>query len=108
MKFTSLCVYALRALVHLARHQGDGPLTEDAIAGAEGLSEAFLGRALTAPLARAGILLGGRGQGFRLARSAQSITLLEVVEAVEGPGRGRAPRVGGSGSWPRSSSFRWW
>jgi Rrf2 family transcriptional regulator, iron-sulfur cluster assembly transcription factor len=97
MKLTSACVYALRALVFLARHGGDEPVTVDAIARAEGLSEAFLGLTLTA-LARAGVLLGGRGPGggYRLARPARSITLLEVVEAIDGPVRGLVRRVGGA------------
>jgi Rrf2 family protein len=96
MKLTSACVHALRALAFLARHGGDGPVTVDAIARAEGLSEGFLGRVLTA-LAKAGVLLGGRGSsgGYRLARPARDITLLEVVEAVDGPVWGRAPGVGG-------------
>jgi Rrf2 family protein len=96
MKLTSLCVHALRALVHLTRHGEGGPVTSHTIAAVEGLSENFLRKALT-DLARAGVLLGGRGRGggFRLARPARRVTLLEVVEAVDGPVRGEAPRVGG-------------
>src|SRR5262249_9460455 len=75
---------------------GDGFITVDAIAGAEGLSETFLRKALTA-LAKARVLLVNRGRhgGFRLARPARSITLLEVLEAVEGPVRGEAPGAAG-------------
>jgi Rrf2 family protein len=96
MKLTSACVYALRALVYLARNRGDGFITVDVIAGAEGLSETFLRKALTA-LAKARVLLASRGRhgGFCLARPARRITLLEVVDAIEGPFRGEAPRVGG-------------
>ena len=96
MKFTSTCVYDLRALVHLARHGGGGPVASHTIAAAEGLSERFLLKAL-APLVKSGVLRSERGQGggFRLACPARRITLLEVVEAVDGPVRGEAPRVGG-------------
>jgi DNA-binding IscR family transcriptional regulator len=47
-------------------------------------------------LASAGLLRSGRGTGggYRLARPARSVTLLGVVEAVDGPVRGEAPRVG--------------
>jgi Rrf2 family protein len=38
----------------------------------------------------------GKGGGFRLARPARDITLLEVMEAVDGPVRGEAPRLGGA------------
>jgi FeS assembly SUF system regulator len=39
------------------------------------------------PLARAGLVEGFRGAngGYRLARDAASITLIEIVEAIEGP-----------------------
>ena len=99
MRFTSPCVHALRALTYLARHQGEGfvPAAE-AIAGAKGLSGAFVRQALNA-LTRAGVVLAGRGPsgGFRLARPARRITLLDVVEAVQGPVQGEAPVVGGRG-----------
>jgi Rrf2 family protein len=94
MKLTSASVYALRALVHLARHEGAGFVSVEAIAGAR--SESFLRKSLK-PLVSAGVLRSARGPhgGYRLARPARSITLLEVVEALDGPVRGEAPRVGG-------------
>ncbi len=95
MRLTSATVYAVRALSYLARY-GDGRmLASAAIAGVAGLPEKFLAKALK-PLVAAGILESVRGLhgGFRLARRAQRVTLLEVVEAVEGPVRGEAPPVG--------------
>jgi Rrf2 family protein len=96
MKLTSASVYALRALIHLARHEGDGLIASHTIAAAEGMPEGFLGKALE-PLVPAGVLLSGKGPtgGYRLARPARSIPLLEVVEAVDGSVRGQAPGVGG-------------
>jgi Rrf2 family protein len=96
MKFTGACVYALRALVYLARHKGSGLVATHTIAAAEGLSQSFLGKALTA-LARSGVLRADRGPsgGFRLARPARDVTLLEVVETIDGPIRGLAPRFAG-------------
>jgi Rrf2 family protein len=36
----------------------------------------------------------GKGSGYRLVRPARSITLLDIVQAVDGPIRGEAPAVG--------------
>jgi Rrf2 family transcriptional regulator, cysteine metabolism repressor len=79
------------ALVHLARH-GDGrPVASHIIAAAEGIPDRFLMMCLK-PLASAGVLRSVKGPsgGYRLARPPQAITLLEVVEALEGPVRGYA------------------
>jgi Rrf2 family protein len=93
VRLTNLCVHALWGLAHLARHEGGRPVTAEAIAGAEGLSRLYLVKALE-PLASAGVLRSVKGPngGYGLARPARDITLLEVVEAVEGPVRGQAPR----------------
>jgi Rrf2 family protein len=94
MKFTSMCAHALYGLVYLARHEGRGLVSSNTIADGQGLSAEFLAKALKA-LASAGVLhsLRGPNGGYRLARPARSVTLLEVVEAVDGPIRGEAPRV---------------
>ena len=94
MRPTSLCLHALRALAYLARH-GAGFVTAEAIARAEGLSRDFLVQALQ-PLVPQ-VVLSSRvpGSGYRLARPARMITVLEVVEAVDGPVRGEVPRFGG-------------
>jgi Rrf2 family protein len=95
MKFTSMCGYALLALVYLARHEGGGLVPAGVIAGNEGLPAQYLAKALKA-LAVVGVVRSVKGPngGYRLARPARAITLLEVVEAVGGPVRGEAPRVG--------------
>ncbi len=94
MKFSLATGYALRALAFLAN--GDGrPVASRDIAWAYGLPEKFLVKALK-PLVSAGILrsLKGPNGGYRLAKPAGDITLLEVVEAAEGSVRGAAPAVG--------------
>jgi len=95
MKLSRTCLYALRGLNYLARYGRGGAVASDAIAEAEGLSAGFLGKAM-GKLASARLLSPERGPrgGYRLARPARSITLLEVVEAVDGPVRGEAPAVG--------------
>jgi Rrf2 family protein len=96
MKLSRACGYALHALTYLARNPGGGPVASHTIAEAEGLPGGFLLKSLT-PLVAAGVLRSdlGLGGGFRLARPAGRITLLEVVEALDGPVRGEAPGVGG-------------
>jgi Rrf2 family protein len=91
MKFTSACVYALRALVRLARHREGGFVSVEEIAAAP--SESFLRKSLKS-LVSAGVLRSSRGPhgGYRLARPVRSITLPEVVEAIDGPVRGIVPR----------------
>jgi Rrf2 family protein len=98
MKLSTACAYALRALVFLARHEGNGLLAARVFAEARGMPEEYLRKSLK-PLALAGVLLSSRGPngGYRLARPAQRISLLEVVEAVDGPVRGEAPRFGADG-----------
>jgi Rrf2 family protein len=103
MKRSASCAYALHALAYLARHEGDGLFHSHAIAAATGLPESFLPKVLK-PLASAGVLLSTKGPngGYQLARPARRITLLDVVEAVEGPVRGEAPRwaAGAEGARP--------
>ncbi len=85
MRLLTRSRYAVRAILDLAMNQDGRPIFIREIAEREGLSERYLEN-LFLQLKRAGILESskGRGGGFRLARSPRSITLLEIVEAVEG------------------------
>jgi Rrf2 family protein len=85
MKLTRASRYAIGAIVHLARQPGK-PLASHEIAEAEGIPEWFLLKVLK-PAVNAGILYSyrGPGGGYQLARVPKDITLLEIVEAVEGP-----------------------
>jgi Rrf2 family protein len=78
--------YAVRAVYELAR-RGPGSLahTED-IAGAQGVPASALAKVVQ-DLARAGVVRTQRGQrgGVTLARDAGRITVLQVIEAIEGP-----------------------
>jgi Rrf2 family protein len=88
MRLTRASRYAIGALVHLARRPS-GPLASHDIARAEHIPEWFLLKVLK-PIAAAGILYSyrGPGGGYQLARPTKSISLLEVIETVEGPIRG--------------------
>ncbi|UCH34061.1 MAG: Rrf2 family transcriptional regulator [Armatimonadota bacterium] len=76
--------YGLRALVALAT--ADGPMRAEELAEREDVPIAFLHKALR-DLANAGIVEGQRGPagGYTLARRADKITMLEAVEAMQGP-----------------------
>jgi len=78
--------YAVRAVLDLAQHYGGGLRKTREIANAMHIPPAYLPQIL-ADLVRAGLLdaTAGRDGGYRLARSPQAISLLEVVEAAEGP-----------------------
>jgi Rrf2 family protein len=88
-----MSTYAIRAVVSLAHLPPDHPFVSgDELARAQGIEGPFL-RSLLQRLVPAGVLLSRKGRegGFRLARPAASITVLDVVEAVEGPIRGQVP-----------------
>jgi Rrf2 family protein len=94
MKITHSALYAVQVLMILASQEQDRPHHPYTMARTQGVSEARL-RKLLQPLVRAGILqsLKGLHGGYRLARNPRDITLLEVVEAIEGPVRVEVPGV---------------
>ncbi|MCS7178854.1 MAG: Rrf2 family transcriptional regulator [Anaerolineae bacterium] len=78
--------YAARVLLYLAMMPPGTSITARDIAR-ERLIPAGLARTLITRLVRSGLLTSRRGRsgGFGLARPPEQITLLEVVEAIEGP-----------------------
>jgi Rrf2 family protein len=97
MKLSRSSTYALQALVHMAALKDNPIVASHLVARAEGIPERFTLKVLK-PLVARGVLqsLKGPNGGFRLAKPAKAITLLEVVEAVDGPIRGLVPEfVGG-------------
>jgi Rrf2 family protein len=78
--------HAVRAMVWLAGQPTEGRRKAAEIAEAVGIPPAFAARVL-AQLNRAGLLDARAGSvgGYALARPAASISLLEVIEAAEGP-----------------------
>lgn len=94
MKFTRKTDYALRAMQNLARRYYDAvedgrsavPVPVPVLAGDSGLSLRFLS-GIMARLSRKGLVKAtpGPGGGLTLARSPEAITILDIVEAAEGP-----------------------
>ncbi|BCV22642.1 RrF2 family transcriptional regulator [Moorella sp. Hama-1] len=86
MRLNQATDYAFRAVLYLARLE-PGTLAEaQAIATHEEIPMRFLLKIMRS-LVQAGIVKSYRGAsgGFALARPAREITLLDVVEGVEGP-----------------------
>jgi Rrf2 family cysteine metabolism transcriptional repressor len=77
--------YGVRAMLDLAERAGQGPIQSEAIARRQGISDAYLDQLLTL-LRRAGLVRSVRGPrgGHELARAAASITLMDVLAALEG------------------------
>jgi Rrf2 family protein len=76
--------YALRAVLALAAQPDGQPLGAARLAGVLGIPQNYLSKTLH-QLARAGVLESNRGKlgGFRLARSAERITLLEIISPFD-------------------------
>jgi Rrf2 family cysteine metabolism transcriptional repressor len=82
---TTKSPYAVRALTELARRGGPAPVPIGEIARARDIPVQFL-EGLFATLRRAGILQSQRGVkgGYSFARPPEEVTVLEVVELLEG------------------------
>ena len=86
MALTAKARYAARIMVYLARRSDVTSVTKRDIAKAEDISENYVEQIMIS--LRAGGLVRshrGRNGGFSLGRPAQSITLSDVLRAVEGP-----------------------
>src|SRR5437773_10910505 len=92
MKLTRASSYAIHALVFMAAQKKNRPVASHHIAKSRGIPERFLLKVLK-PLVAARVLhsIKGPNGGYRLAKAAGDISLLDVVEAVDGPIRGHAP-----------------
>lgn len=86
MRLTAKSEYGLLAAIDLACHKGEGPVSAREISEHRGIPPRFLEQLLV-QLRRAGIVTASRGArgGFELARDPSDISVLEVVEALEGP-----------------------
>ena len=85
MKISTRSRYGLRLLMELAAHSGSKPEFLNEIAQNQGISEKYLSK-LVIPLRGAGLIQSERGAhgGYALAKPADSITLGQIVDALEG------------------------
>jgi Rrf2 family protein len=86
LRITTKGRYALRAMLDLACHSGDRPVTREDIAVRQKLPATYLAQ-LFASLTKAGLVdsVRGPGGGYVLGRASTEITAGEIIRAVEGP-----------------------
>lgn len=86
MKLSTRSRYGLRAMLVLAQYVGDEPVMTKEIADKQNLPVTYLEQ-LMLTLRKAGLVVATRGAkgGYVLSRSAEDMTLCDIVEALEGP-----------------------
>jgi Rrf2 family transcriptional regulator, cysteine metabolism repressor len=86
ISITSKSPYAVLALAELGRSAGSEPVPIGELARRRGVPVQFLEQ-LFAVLRRAGVLASQRGVkgGYRFARDPATVSVLEVVELLDGP-----------------------
>lgn len=87
MHLSSKVIYGLRILYHVAEAASGGSLARGPkVAAAIGLNDSSLEQ-ISATLRKAGLIrtVRGRNGGYTLGTSPENITLLAIIEAVEGP-----------------------
>ena len=77
--------YALRVMIDLAEHNNESLIPLKEIVVRQEISHKYLEGIMT-DLTKAGFLYGqhGKGGGYKLKRSAEEITVLEVLQTTEG------------------------
>jgi Rrf2 family transcriptional regulator, cysteine metabolism repressor len=86
MKVSTRGEYGVRAMVALAKHYGDGPVSINIVAKESLVPYAYLEQ-LIVPLRKAGLVESKRGAqgGYTLTRSPELVRVGEVYRVMEGP-----------------------
>ncbi len=86
ISITSKSPYAVLALAELGRSAGSGPVPIGELARKRDVPVQFLEQ-LFAALRRAGVISSQRGVkgGYRFAREPSTVSVLEIVELLDGP-----------------------
>ncbi|TXF35513.1 Rrf2 family transcriptional regulator [Collinsella sp. BA40] len=95
--------YALRVMVDLAEHQGDGRIPLKQIADRQDVSEKYLENILST-LVRNKVLTGmrGKGGGYRLTKDPSEFTVGQILRLTEGTLAPVACLNGTCGACPRT------
>ena len=90
LELTRRADYGVRAMVALARHHDGAVLSASRIAATMAIPPRFVGQVM-GDLVNAGLVeaQAGRAGGYRLRRSPDEISILDIVEAIEGDARRR-------------------
>lgn len=86
LKLSTKGRYGLQAMIELAMHSGDGPISLKSIADRQGLSEHYLEQ-LISGLRKAGLVKSVRGAqgGYVLGRETDKIRIGDIIRVLEGP-----------------------
>lgn len=86
MRLTRGVDYGTLGILYLARQPRDRVVLISEIAQAQGVPESYLAK-IFQDLAKSGLVRSHRGArgGFTLARPPEEITLLQIIEAIDGP-----------------------
>src|SRR5215211_4826901 len=86
MRVSAKSDYALRALIELASREDGAPVSAEELGRLQEIPHGFL-QAILADLRRAGVVMSQRGQsgGWRMARDPDTVTVADVIRAVDGP-----------------------
>ena len=86
MKISTRGEYGLRAILDIALHYKQGPITLKSVAERQGISEPYLEQ-LISGLKKAGLVSSIRGSqgGYELAREPSQIKIGDIIRVLEGP-----------------------
>lgn len=86
MRVSAKSDYALRALIELAGRSDGLAVSAEELGRLQDIPHGFL-QAILADLRRAGVVMSQRGQsgGWRMAREPDTVTVADVIRAIDGP-----------------------
>jgi len=86
MRVSAKSDYALRALIEMAARQDGRAVSAEELGRVQEIPHGFL-QAILADLRKAGIVISQRGQsgGWRMGRDPGSVSVADVIRAVDGP-----------------------
>ena len=86
MRVSAKSDYALRALIEMASRSDGKAVSAEELGKQQEIPHGFL-QAILADLRRSGVVMSQRGQsgGWRMAREPESVSVADVIRAVDGP-----------------------
>jgi Rrf2 family protein len=86
MRVSAKSDYALRALIEMAARADGRAVSAEELGRLQDIPHGFL-QAILADLRRSGIVISQRGQsgGWRMGRAAETVSVADVIRAVDGP-----------------------